>query len=70
MNDAKENPTEFVAYLSYVRGLWGVSNKVSRQIVRFYLLRIIFLISATTIFMRLSVVRASLILSLAWMIVV
>ena len=35
MNDAKENPTEFVAYLSYVRGLWGVSNKVSRQIVRF-----------------------------------
>ena len=30
MNDAKENPTGFVAYLSYVRELWGVSDKVSR----------------------------------------
>ena len=40
MNDAKENPTEFVAYLSYVRDLWIVSDKVSRQIVRFYYLMI------------------------------
>ena len=70
MNDAKENPAEFAAYLSYVRGLWGVSNKVSRQIVRFYLFNIMFLMSATTIFIRLSVARASLILSLAWMMVV
>ena len=35
MNDAKENPTGFVAYLSYVRDLWGVSNKVSRSIAKF-----------------------------------
>ena len=25
MNDAKENPTEFVAYLSYVSDLWVAS---------------------------------------------
>ena len=35
MNDAKENPTGFVAYLSYVRELWGVSDKVSRKIAQF-----------------------------------
>ena len=37
MNDAKENPTGFVAYLSYVRDLWGVSDKVSRKIAQFYI---------------------------------
>ena len=26
MNDAKENPTEFVAYLSYVSDLWVASD--------------------------------------------
>ena len=36
MNDAKENPTGFEAYLLYVKGLWGVSDKVSRYIALFF----------------------------------
>ena len=36
MHDAKEKPTGVVAYLTYVRILWVVSDKVRRQIARFY----------------------------------
>ena len=69
MRKASYRPTE--AYLAYVRVGYKRLDKIRRSIAQFfYLLRIIFLISATTIFIRLSVVRASLILSLAWMMVV
>ena len=35
MHDAKEKPTGVVAYLTYMRILWVVSDKVRRQIARF-----------------------------------
>ena len=39
MDDAKEKPAGVVAYLSYVRILRVVSDKVRRSIARFYLVK-------------------------------